>query len=106
MPAPARIQRRLAVAIVLTALIPLLAAIYLAQTMVRQTSERFFVPEIEARLDESLGLYQELAREKKASMRHQANAMAAYEPLRKAVASADKAAVDRQLKNLFSQFPG
>lgn len=93
-------------AIVLTALIPLLGAIYLAQTMVRQTSERFFVPEIAARLDEALGLYQDLAREKKASMRHQATAMAEYEPLRKALRAHDRAATERELKNLFKQFPG
>lgn len=66
------IRERLALAIVLTALIPVGAAIWLAQSMVRQSSGRFFVPEIGERLNQSLELYRELAHEVKARMRAQA----------------------------------
>ena len=76
-----RIRRRLALAIVLTALIPLLAAIWLAENTVRQTAARFFVPEVGSHLDRSLGLYQELARSVKALMR-QEGAEIALLPLR------------------------
>ena len=62
MPVSGRIRRRLALAIVLTALIPVLVAVWLAETAVRQAVARFYVPEIRLHLDRSLGLYQELAR--------------------------------------------
>jgi hypothetical protein len=60
-----------------TALIPVAFAIWLADKTIRDTSARFFVPEVGARLDRSLGLYQELARSVKAAMRSEASAMAA-----------------------------
>lgn len=66
------IRERLALAITLTALIPMGASIWLAQSVVRQTSGRFFVPEIGERLNQSLELYRELAHEVKQRMRAQA----------------------------------
>ena len=105
MAASGRIRRRLALAIVLTALIPVLVAILLAESMVRQTAARFFVPEIGSRLDQSLGLYQELARSVKASMRNAASAIAATEALRKAAREGDKAATKQELERLFPRYP-
>ena len=101
-----RIRRRLALAIGLTALIPMLFAIWMARSMVRQTASRFYLPEIGSRLDESLGLYQELARTVKASMRNAAAAIAAGQPLRTAVASADAAATKRELEKDLARYPG
>jgi two-component system nitrogen regulation sensor histidine kinase NtrY len=98
-----RIRRRLALAIVLTALIPVLVAVLLAGSMVRQTSARFFVPEVGARLDQALGVYQELARAVKTAMRQQASAIARHEPLRRVAAAGDRAATQAQLKRLFAQ---
>ncbi|HEX4515156.1 MAG TPA: ATP-binding protein [Polyangiaceae bacterium] len=100
-----RIERRLAAAIVLTALIPLLAAVYLARSAVQKTSERFFVPEIGARLDESLGLYQDLARSEKAVMRYEATAIADRSGLVAAVAAHDPSAVARELRAAFVKHP-
>ena len=84
MAASGRIRRRLALAIVLTALIPLLAAVWLAESTVRRTSARFFIPEVGAHLDKSLGLYQELARNVKALMRQEAAEIALRPALRRA----------------------
>jgi two-component system nitrogen regulation sensor histidine kinase NtrY len=98
MAATGRIERRLAAAIVLTALIPLLGAVYLAKSMVRATADRFFVPEIGARLDESIGLYQELARAEKNAMRSETSAMAAQAELVAAVNAHDTSAVNRALE--------
>ncbi len=100
-----RIERRLAAAIVLTALIPLLGAVYLAKSMVRQTSERFFVPDIGARLDEALGLYQELARADKKAMRNEATAIAEEPALVAAVAKHDPAAMRRVLGDVVRRHP-
>jgi nitrogen fixation/metabolism regulation signal transduction histidine kinase len=99
------IRRRLTLAILLTALIPVLVAIWLAETTVRQTSARFFVPEVGASLDRSLGLYQELARAVKAAMKSETAAIAADEGLGKAVADGDDAAVKRALERLFPGHP-
>jgi two-component system, NtrC family, nitrogen regulation sensor histidine kinase NtrY len=99
------IRRRLALAIVLTALIPLLVAIWVANYLVRATAQRFYRPEVGQQLDRSLDLYQELARAVKTSMRHEATAIAADSALRKAVADGDAAAVRRELDRLFVEYP-
>src|SRR5688500_3542289 len=99
------IRRRLTLAILLTALIPVLVAIWLAEATVRQTSARFFVPEVGARLDRSLGLYQELARAVKGEMKSEAALLASDEALRRAVASRDESAIARELSRLIRGRP-
>jgi two-component system, NtrC family, nitrogen regulation sensor histidine kinase NtrY len=100
-----RIRRRLALALLLTALIPLLAAVLLAASMLRQATARFYVPEVGVRLDQSLSLYQELARALKTSMRLAAAAIAAREPLRQAARNEDVAAMRRELERALSEYP-
>ncbi|HET7545679.1 MAG TPA: HAMP domain-containing protein, partial [Polyangiaceae bacterium] len=102
MAASGRIRRRLALAIVLTALIPLLAAVWLAESTVRRTSERFFIPDVGAHLDKSLGLYQELARNVKALMRQEAAEIALRPALRRAAAQSDARALELELKRAFA----
>ncbi len=97
-----RIRRRLTIAMLVTALIPVAFAIWLAGKIIRDTSTRFFVPEVGARLDRSLGLYQELARTVKAAMRSEATAMAADPALAQAVTAGDAVAVRRELTRLFA----
>ena len=100
------IRRRLTLAILVTALIPVLVAVWLAETTVRQTSARFFVPEVGARLDRSLELYQELARAVKASMRSDAAALGADEALKRAARGRDPDSIARELKRVFGGHPG
>lgn len=100
-----RIRRRLALAIVLTALIPVLGAVFLAERMVRQTAARFYLPEIGAHLDRSLSLYQELARTVKSLMRQEAAAIAEREPLRRAAQDEDRAAMQSELTRAFQDHP-
>ncbi|MEO8181687.1 MAG: ATP-binding protein [Deltaproteobacteria bacterium] len=88
-----RIRRRLALAIVLTALIPVCAAIWLSRSMLRQSTARFFLPEIGQRLGQSLELYQELAGAVKSRMRSDAEAIAAAPGLREAVRTRDAGAL-------------
>jgi two-component system nitrogen regulation sensor histidine kinase NtrY len=99
------IRRRLTLAILVTALIPVLVAVWLAETTVRQTSARFFVPEVGARLDRSVELYQELAHAVKAAMRNEAEALAANETLRRAAAAGDKDATRRELERVLPEHP-
>ena len=103
--APGRIQRRLALAIVLTALIPVLAAVWLGDKYVREAGARYFVPEIGTHLDRSLGLYQELARTLKARMREEAAAIALSPGLRRAVQAGDLEAISKELRTQLGQHP-
>ena len=89
MHASGRIWRRLALAIFLTALIPMLVATWLARSMVSNAADRFYLPEIGTRLDQSLGLYQELARSMKARMRAQARGLAREPQLEQSIAAGD-----------------
>jgi nitrogen fixation/metabolism regulation signal transduction histidine kinase len=100
-----RIQARLALSIVITALIPVLVAIWLGDKYVRETGARYFVPEIGSHLDRSLGLYQELARTLKARMREEGANIALSPPLRKAVSQKDHDAIDGELKKQLAQHP-
>lgn len=100
-----RIRRRLALAIVLTALLPVLVAIALVEITVRQTSARFFVPEIGQHLDQSLELYQELASAIKNSMRGRASAIAENPALRQAVREGDARAARQWLERYLELFP-
>jgi nitrogen fixation/metabolism regulation signal transduction histidine kinase len=103
--ASGRIRRRLALAIVLTALIPLLAAIWLAEDTVRRTSARFYVPEVGSHLDRSLGLYQELARSVKALMRQEGAEIALRPGLRRAAKAGDRLAIEDELRRAFADHP-
>jgi nitrogen fixation/metabolism regulation signal transduction histidine kinase len=100
-----RIRRRLALAIVLTALIPVCAAIWLSRSMLAQSSARFFRPEIGQRLTQSLELYQELAAAVKTRMRSNTEAMAAASDLRQAVRERDAAALRAALLGPLERYP-
>jgi nitrogen fixation/metabolism regulation signal transduction histidine kinase len=102
---PGRIQARLALAIVITALIPVLVAVWLGDKYVRETGARYFVPEIGTHLDRSLGLYQELARTLKARMREEGAAIALSPSLRRAVGANDVEATRAELKKQLEQHP-
>jgi two-component system nitrogen regulation sensor histidine kinase NtrY len=99
------IRRRLTFAMLVTAVIPVAFAVWLAETTVRQTSARFFVPEVGARLDRSLELYQELAHAVKAGMKSEAAALAADDPLRRAAVAHDRDGAERALRRVYTGHP-
>ncbi|HEY2407394.1 MAG TPA: ATP-binding protein [Polyangiaceae bacterium] len=100
-----RIRVRLALAIAVTALIPLLAAIWQVERTVRTTSERVFFPDIGAHLDRSLDLYQELAHTVKALMREEAAEIAAQPELLVAAKKGDARALEDTLRRTFGAHP-
>src|SRR5688572_9563038 len=100
-----RIRRRLALAIVLTALIPVCAAIWLSRSMLRQSSARFFQPEIGQRLTQSLELYQDLAAAVKSRMRSNTEAMAMSMDLREAATARDRARLEAALRTQQEHYP-
>jgi two-component system nitrogen regulation sensor histidine kinase NtrY len=102
---PGRIQVRLALAIVLTALIPVAVAVLLGGKYVREAGARNFVPEIAHHLDRSLEVYQELARALKARMRAEGAALSLSPRLRQAVADNDAEGARRELKKQLELHP-
>ncbi|MGC4070445.1 MAG: HAMP domain-containing protein [Polyangiaceae bacterium] len=101
-----RIRWRLALATAAMAILPLLVAIVVARSMVRNAAERFFVPEIGTRLDQSLGLYQELANTIKQSMRYATDAIANRQAIRDLAARADYGGLRKELLAQLPAFPG
>lgn len=100
------IRWRLALALVATSVVPLLFAILVAKSMVKQTADRFYLPEIGMRLDQSFRLYQELADSIKLSMRNAADAVAERPTLRRAVQANDPALLHKELAAALHQYPG
>ncbi len=100
-----RTERRLAFAIVLTAVIPLIVSIYFANQLVDRAFAQAFTPELGEHLDQSLGVYQDLARSLKEGMRHQADAIAARESLRSAAMLRQGPAAQQELAAVFPRYP-
>jgi two-component system nitrogen regulation sensor histidine kinase NtrY len=90
-------QMRVVAALLVTALLPLLTAIALANNFIQRVSSTAFQTEFGEQLDRSLDVYSELIKSMKSSMRSEGEAIAARESLRSAAAGADKVAVDREL---------
>ena len=100
-----RTERRLAFAILLTAVLPLIVAIYFASSLVDRAFAQAFTPEIGEHLDQALGVYQDLAKAVKDGMRHQADAIAEREPLRAAALMRHGPSVQEELDSLFPRYP-
>ncbi len=105
MPPFRRIQARLALAIGLTALIPVVAAVMLAESLVRQSSERFFVPEIRQHLDRGLATYRELAHELKLRLRQTALAYSSDRELNELLSEPERGRIEQRLEALRNSTP-
>jgi nitrogen fixation/metabolism regulation signal transduction histidine kinase len=99
-----RTERRLAFAIGLVAVIPLIVSIYFANTLVDRAFAQSFTPELGEHLDGTLGVYQDLARSLKEGMRFQADAIAAREPLRAAALLQHVPSMQEELDAVFPQY--
>lgn len=99
------IRGRLAVAISLAALIPVAFAIYFARSLVQQTAERFFVPELRPNLERGLSAYGNWARSVKATMRAQAGTIALDPELWAASKRDDAVAMERRLRWSLEAYP-
>lgn len=98
-------ERRLALAILVSAIVPLVVATLLARSMFAQASAIWFRPEVGQQLDRGVALYKDYVAATKNDMRHQVELVAADETLRTAVARGDKAEIDAALDVLFPRYP-
>src|SRR6185369_12030220 len=99
-----RTERRVAFAIVLTAVIPLIVSAYGARVMFDRIVAQSKFPELSENLDRALGVYKELAIAVKNDMRHQADAIAAREPLRAAALLRHPPSIQQELDAVFPQY--
>lgn len=91
-----RTERRVVFAVLVTAVIPLVAALFMARAMVARVSAVAFQPEFGVHLDRALGLYADLARVTKQSMRYEADAIALRPGLERAARASDKSAIETE----------
>ena len=94
--------RRMVSAVLVTALIPLVFALLIARATIARVSATAFQPEFSVHIDQALGVYADLAKALKQTMRAEALAIAAREPLRVAAKTKDAkglaAELDRALE--------
>jgi two-component system nitrogen regulation sensor histidine kinase NtrY len=102
---PGKIERRLATAILLTAVLPLAAALWIGTSLFRTASAIWFDPEVGAQLDRGVDVYKDYVKAIKDDMRHQTDAIAADEMLRIAAKKHNSELVEVQLNVLFPRFP-
>lgn len=103
---PGKTERRLALAILVTAIVPLVAAIFLSQSLFSQAAAIWFNPQVGEQLDRGVGLYRDYVNVVKEDMRHQADAIAADPELRADAVRSDTVAVEGRLDELFPKHPG
>jgi nitrogen fixation/metabolism regulation signal transduction histidine kinase len=101
--ATGRITRRLVAAIAVTAFVEVVFAVIFSNTLLYNDDD--VRAETVERLDEALGLYQELARAEKSAMRSEATAISEHPELLAAAAGHDSAALHRVLSEILPKHP-
>lgn len=97
-------EKRLAFVILVTAMLPLVAALFLAGSMFRQGSALWYNPEIGIELDRGVELYKDYVRVIKEGFRHVAEALASDERLREAARKKRKDAIAVHLGTVLPRF--
>lgn len=98
-----RTERRVVFAVLVTALIPLVAALFMARAMVARVSAVAFQPEFGVHLDRALEVYADLARMTKQSMRHETDAIALRPSLQRATQSHDAGALETEFAAVMAE---
>ena len=98
-------ERRLAMVILVTTMVPLAAALYLATSMFRQASAIWFNPEIGEQLDRGVDVYKDYVRAIKDDLKHQTVAIAADPVLREAAKKHNVETIESEIDALFPHFP-
>jgi nitrogen fixation/metabolism regulation signal transduction histidine kinase len=97
-------ERRLALVILLTALLPLASALMLAYSLLNTASSVWLRPEVEQQLERGIELYKDYVRVVKDDMKHQTDAMAGDRSLRDAARAHDVPGSTRSLERLFPHY--
>jgi nitrogen fixation/metabolism regulation signal transduction histidine kinase len=102
---PGRTERRLALALLLVAVLPLAASVVVARSLLRRATSLFFNADVGTELDRSLSIYGDLAKAMKETLRARADAIAAQESLRAAALLAHGPSIDDELRGAVESYP-
>jgi two-component system, NtrC family, nitrogen regulation sensor histidine kinase NtrY len=100
-----RTERRVVFAVLVTALIPLIAALFMARAMVARVSAVAFQPEFGMHLDRALEVYADLARVTKQSMRHETEAISLRPGLEQAARADDRETLAVEFETALADHP-
>jgi nitrogen fixation/metabolism regulation signal transduction histidine kinase len=95
----------LAFAILVSAILPLVVAMFLANSLFSQASAIWFRPEVGEQLDRGVAVYKDYVDAIKGDMRHQTDAIAADEALRVAANARNVEQVEAEMDVVFPRFP-
>jgi nitrogen fixation/metabolism regulation signal transduction histidine kinase len=98
-------ERRIALVILVTSVLPLAAAMGLANLMLDNASRVWLRPDVDQQLERGIDLYKDYVRTVKEDMKHQTDAMAGDEALRDAVRKRDATASAAALESIFPRAP-
>src|ERR1700678_2669841 len=98
-------ERRVALVILLTALLTLASAMVLAYSLLDYASSVWLRPEVDQELERGIELYKDYVRTVKDDMKHQTDAMTADDALRDAARRRDAGACALALDALFPRYP-
>jgi nitrogen fixation/metabolism regulation signal transduction histidine kinase len=102
---PGKTERRVALALLVTSIVPLAAAILVANWLLSQAASIWFNPEVGQQLDRGVDIYKDYVKAIKDDMRHQTDAISADEVLREAAGKHNSELTEVQLDTLFPRFP-
>lgn len=97
-------ERRLAIVIFVTTMVPLAAALYLGTQMFRRAAAVWYTPEIGAQLDHGVDVYKDYVKAIKDDLKHQTVAIAADPVLREAAKKGNVETLESELDALFPAF--
>ena len=97
-------ERRLAIVIFVTTMVPLAAALYLGTQMFRRAAAVWYTPEIGAQLDRGVDVYKDYVKAIKDDLKHQTVAIAADPVLREAAKKGNVETLESELDALFPSF--
>ncbi|HEY8080299.1 MAG TPA: ATP-binding protein [Labilithrix sp.] len=102
--APGKTERRLVGVIMLTTMVPLVAALYLASSLFRQASAIWFDPAVGEQLDRGVDVYKDYVQAVKDDLGHQADTIATDPILREAAKHRNVETLESELDALFPRF--
>jgi nitrogen fixation/metabolism regulation signal transduction histidine kinase len=97
-------ERRLAIVIFLSTMLPLVAALYLGTQMFRRAAALWYSPEIGRQLDRGVDVYKDYVKAVKDDLKHQTVAIAADPVLREAAKKGNLEILESELDALFPSF--
>ena len=98
-------EHRLALVVLITAILPLASAMLLAYSLLNYASSVWLRPEVELELDRGIDLYKDYIRAIKDGMKHQTDAIASDGELQEAARTRDTVRCASALSALLTKYP-